>query len=134
MSKLQGISPRIPLVYDNTDGPYQLNKTLKQTFQQNLKMLVLTMPGERPMIPEFGVGIYKFLFEGTTDETFSEIAQSIKEQVDFYIASITLQKIDFFTSDEDASLQINEVRVSIKYNILPFNESDELIITSTMTN
>tara|TARA_R110000803_G_scaffold39228_4_gene84586 strand:+ start:541 stop:945 length:405 start_codon:yes stop_codon:yes gene_type:complete len=134
MSKLQGISPRIPLVYDNTDGPYQLNKTLKQTFQQNLKMLVLTMPGERPMIPEFGVGIYKFLFEGTTDETFSEIAQSIKEQVDFYIPSITLQKIDFFTSDEDASLQINEVRVSIKYNILPFNESDELIITSTMTN
>ena len=92
------------------------------------------MPGERPMIPEFGVGIYKFLFEGTTDETFSEIAQSIKEQVDFYIPSITLQKIDFFTSDEDASLQINEVRVSIKYNILPFNESDELIITSTMTN
>ena len=134
MSKLQGISPRIPLVYDNTDGPYQLNKTLKQTVQQNLKLLVLTMPGERPMIPEFGVGIYKFLFEGTTDETFSEIAQSIKEQVDFYIPSITLQKIVFFSSDEDASLQINEVRVSIKYNILPFNESDELIITSTMTN
>ena len=58
MSKLQGISPRLPLVYDKTDGPYQLNKTLKQTFQQNLKMLILTMPGERPMIPEFGVGLY----------------------------------------------------------------------------
>jgi phage baseplate assembly protein W len=134
MSKLEGISPRLPLVYDPTDGPYQLNKTLKQTFQQNLKMLILTMPGERPMIPEFGVGIYGYLFDGVNDETFGRIAQAIKEQVEFYIPSISLEEINFSTSDEDSTLKLNEVRVSIKYNILPFNEEDELVITSTMTN
>ena len=134
MSKLEGISPRLPLVYDPTDGPYPLNKTLKQTFQQNLKMLILTMPGERPMIPEFGVGIYGYLFDGINDETFGRIAQAIKEQVDFYIPNISLEEINFLTSDEDSTLKLNEVRVSIKYNILPFNEEDELVITSTMTN
>ena len=134
MSKLQGISPRLPLVYDKTDGPYQLNKTLKQTFQQNLKMLILTMPGERPMIPEFGVGLYGYLFEGIGDDTFSRVAQAISEQVAFYMPGIVLEEINFITSDEDPTIGLNEVYVSIEYNILPFNEKDELIISSTMTN
>ena len=134
MSKLQGISPRLPLVYDKTDGPYQLNKTLKETFRQNLKMLILTMPGERPMVPEFGVGLYRFLFEGVNSVTFGTIAETINKQVSFYIPAISLENIDFLTSDEDSTLQLNEVRVIIKYTIEPFNEKDELIITSTMTN
>ena len=59
MSKLQGISPQLPLVYSHTDGPYQLNKTLKDVVRQNLKMLILTAPGERIMVPEFGVGLHR---------------------------------------------------------------------------
>jgi phage baseplate assembly protein W len=72
MTKLTGISPKVPLIYDPTDGPYQLNKNLKQTINQNLKMLVLTSPGERIMIPEFGVGLRRFLFEQVGEETFSQ--------------------------------------------------------------
>jgi len=134
MSNLQGISPRLPLVYDSTDGPYQLNKNLKQTFSQNLKMLILTMPGERIMVPDFGVGLHGFLFEGVTDDTFSRISTRIQQQVSQFIPAINLTEITFSTSDEDSSLKLNEVRVSIKYDILPYNGSDELIITSTMTN
>ena len=134
MSKLQGISPRIPLTYNNTDGPYQLNKTLRQTIGQNLKMLVLTMPGERIMLPGFGVGLYGFLFEQVNEDTFSNITEKIVEQVNFYMPSVNLQEIRFVTSDEDRALAGNEVQVSIKYNILPFNASDELLITTTMTN
>ena len=134
MSTLEGISPRLPLVYDKTDGPYQLNKTFKETFRLNLKMLILTMPGERPMIPEFGVGLYGFLFESLGDDTFSKVAQAISEQVAFYMPGISLEEINFITSDEDPTLGLNEVYVSIEYNILPFNEKDQLIISSTMTN
>ena len=134
MSKLEGISPRLPLVYDPTDGPYQLHKTLRDTFKQNLKMLILTIPGERIMQPEFGVGIYQYLFEGVNSTTFGKIAESISQQVSFYIPAISLEEINFLTSDEDSTLKLNEVRVSIKYTISPFNEEDELIITSTMTN
>jgi phage baseplate assembly protein W len=134
MSNLQGISPKVPLVYSNTDGPYQLNKTLKDTFKQNLKMLVLTMPGERIMEPDFGVGLYGFLFESLNDQTFSKVSQKIQQQVARYIPAINLDEIVFVTSDEDSLLNLNEVRVSIKYSILPFNGSDELTITSTMTN
>jgi len=134
MSKLQGISPRVPLVYDPTDGPYQLNKTLGQTVKQNLKMLVLTVPGERIMVPEFGVGLSKFLFEQINEETFSDITQKLAEQINLYMPAVNLEEVRFVTSDEDITLAFNEVQVVIKYNILPFNASDQLIITTTMTN
>lgn len=134
MSNLQGISPRLPLVYDSTDGPYQLNKNLKQAFNQNLKMLILTLPGERIMVPDFGVGLQGFLFEGITDDTFSRISTRIQQQVSQFIPAINLTEITFTTSDEDQNLGLNEVNVSIKYDILPNNGSDELTITSTMTN
>lgn len=134
MSNLKGISPRLPLVYDSTDGPYQLNKNLKQVFNQNLKMLILTLPGERIMVPDFGVGLQGFLFEGVTDDTFSRISTRIQQQVSQFIPAINLTEITFTTSDEDQSLGLNEVNVSIKYDILPNNGSNELTITSTMTN
>ena len=36
-NKLEGISVSLPLTYDNVDGPYELNKNLKDVVKQNLK-------------------------------------------------------------------------------------------------
>ena len=61
---MQGYSPKLPLVFDKTeDGPYGLNKTILETIKQNLKMLLLTNPGERIMNSDFGVGVRVFLFQ-----------------------------------------------------------------------
>ena len=65
---MQGYSPKLPLAYDSTqDGNYALNKTLIDTIRQNLKMLLLTNPGERIMMPNFGVGIRTYLFSEDTE-------------------------------------------------------------------
>ena len=44
------------------------------------------------------------------------------------------KRIDFITSDEDATLATNQITVAITYDILPANARDELKITSTMTS
>tara|TARA_R110000803_G_scaffold30272_1_gene68335 strand:+ start:1645 stop:2049 length:405 start_codon:yes stop_codon:yes gene_type:complete len=133
MSKRQGISPAVPLVYDKTDGPYRLNKTLKDAIKQNFKNLILTSPGERVMLPDFGVGLNNYLFEQMGSGVFDELVTRIKEQTNFYIPSINLESIDFLTSDEIATMAFNEVQVIIKYNILPLDAQDQLVITSVMT-
>ena len=51
-----GLAVKLPLFYDPVDGPYTLLKTMREVGAQNLKMLVLTNPGERIMNPDFGVG------------------------------------------------------------------------------
>ena len=133
MTKRQGISPKLPLTYDPIDGPYRLNRTLGETIKQNYKNLVLTMPGERVMVPDFGVGLYGYLFENINGDRMDELMVRISEQTQKYMPMVNLVSVDFITSDEDSTLSFNEVRVSIRYNILPLDEEDELIITSTMT-
>ena len=133
MSKLEGISVALPLVYDNTDGPYRLNKNIQQVMKQNLRMLLMTNPGERIFEPDFGVGLHGFLFEVINDDLLDRVAERIKDQTDTYLPNIRLVAINFSTSDENPSLAINEVQTFIRYEILPFNSSDTLTITSNTT-
>ena len=65
---MKGYSPKLPLSLDPQDG-FRLTRTLKEVTSQNLKMLVLTSPGERIMEPAFGVGMYNFLFELEIEST-----------------------------------------------------------------
>ena len=58
-----GLSPVIPLQKDSVDGFYVLTKTLAENTKQNFKNLLLTTPGERVMIPGFGVGLRNLLFD-----------------------------------------------------------------------
>ena len=133
MTQRQGISPKIPLTYDPLDGPYRLNKNLKEVVSQNYKNLILTMPGERVMVPDFGVGLYNYLHENMSGEVMDDLMERIVEQTQIYMPMVNLLSVNFITSDEEPSLLFNEVHVSIKYNILPLDLEDELLITSTMT-
>ena len=57
-----GITLKLPVALDELDG-LKLVKNFPELIEQNLKNLLLTMPGERIMDPTFGVGISTFLFE-----------------------------------------------------------------------
>ena len=53
-SSIQGLSPSLPLRVDEVDGPYALNKTIKEMAKQNLRVLFFTVPGERIWNRNFG--------------------------------------------------------------------------------
>jgi hypothetical protein len=52
----EGLSVALPLRIDPIDGAYGLNRTLTQVAAQNLRMVILTSPGERIMFPDFSWG------------------------------------------------------------------------------
>ena len=80
-----GFSAVIPLQKDNIDGFYSLTKTLADNIKQNFKNLILTVPGERVMISDFGVGIRNFLFENNSSILQNDISVRISEQVATYM-------------------------------------------------
>jgi|TARA_R110000851_G_scaffold11650_1_gene40750 uncharacterized protein len=117
MSKMEGISVKLPLVYSKQDGPYALNKNLEDALKQNFKNLLLTSPGERVMLPDFGVGMRRFLFEGINGNSFSKITSEIQSQVDRYLPFINIEDVRFITNETNPELSLNEVRVTVQYNI-----------------
>ena len=122
-----GISPA--LAYTKEDGPYGLNKTIRDSIQQNFKNLLLTTKGERVMIPEFGVGLRSFLFRNFTTSLLEEIRAEINRQVAIYLPFIEITELDFLTSDEQPDdIGLNQINLRIRYEILPINEADTLTI------
>lgn len=128
---MYGISPRLPLKEDNQDGPYGLTKSINEAVKQNFKNLLLTSPGERIMIPEFGVGLRQFFFEQINSNTFERLTAAIHQQTKMYMPFIFIGEISFETSDTNSNLAFNEVGVRITYSIPGVNDQDTLQITAT---
>jgi len=117
-----------PLVIDgklerSTEDGFALVKSLKLNIKQNLKMLLLTSPGERPMSPRFGVGMRRYLFEMQSDEVFAAIDSKIREQVSIYLPYIKIQRVQFDKSNIDK----NQIKLKLTYSVPRISLNDVLV-------
>ena len=122
---MSSIGVSLPLQIDGTDG-YGMNKSIKKVVNQNLKMLLLTNPGERVMEPNFGVGIQRYLFENFGQEVSSAIESKIREQVGIYMPAIQLRNIVFGLKNQDSSY----LGIRIEYAIPSIGIKDLLELTN----
>ena len=115
-----GISAKLPLVVSDVFGAYDLNTNFADLATQNLKMLLLTNPGERIMNPSFGVGIRKFFFENNDSSTYSLITDRIRSQAKIYMKFIRIDDITcffcWFEGDRDRPVGGDFYGVPCKYS------------------
>lgn len=114
------LSPKLPLVKDPQDGGYEMNKTYVEMIKQNLKMLILTAPGERIMEPFFGVGLRNYLFENNVELTRNKISSSIIEQVNTYMPFVEILNIDI-VSDIQSGISENGIYLNLNFRIVPLD-------------
>ena len=121
--KFRGLSPKLPLTRDYEDG-YSMNKTYKDMIKQNVKMLLLTAPGERIMEPNFGIGVRNFLFENNTKSLQGEIESEIMRQLQLYMPFVEVVEINFHDYETNDTLPPNYLRIEFRYFIKPLNQLD----------
>tara|TARA_R110002020_G_scaffold116757_1_gene267415 strand:- start:817 stop:1185 length:369 start_codon:yes stop_codon:yes gene_type:complete len=121
---MSSFSVALPLTKDSTDG-FRMNKSLKSLTRQNLKMLILTNPGERVMEPTFGAGIRTILFENFNTGVQAEIARRIREQVQIYMPAIKINAINFDATNQDRNI----LGIVINYSIPKIGMTDLLKFT-----
>ena len=123
---MRGYGAALPLNFNSTDGPYALLKDLKSIIFQNLKMIVLTSPGERIMDPNFGVGMRRFLFEQNNNDTHSRIKAKIKKQVSEYMSFVLIEDVIFGYENNNPLIKSNGLLVTIKFFISPVGVAGSL--------
>ena len=111
---MSGIAPKLPITVDKEDG-ITLIKNYDDLVTQNLKMLVLTVPGERIMDPEFGVGARNYLFEQMTQATFENFKSRLLEQQRRYLPYLTIQNVEFASSLTNPNMSENLLGIKITY-------------------
>lgn len=98
---------------------------LRALIKQNLKMLILTNPGERIMEPAYGVGIRTYLFENFEDSVFETIDLNIRKQISLYMPAVQVVEIRFSSLGQDT----NTLGLFMEYSIPEIATSDLLEIT-----
>lgn len=115
---------KLPITKDSIHG-YTMIDDLTTLIQQNFKMLVLTNPGERVMIPDYGVGIRQYLFENFNNNVQSDIESRIRQQAKKYLPVINIGGISF----EDSAEDFNTLSVRIEYTVPAISVKDLLEFT-----
>ncbi len=113
---MSNISPVLPLTLDPSNG-FANNHTEIAAIIQDLKMLLLTSPGERIMDPNFGVGMRRFLFEQNNPPTHNAIRAKILRQSIEYLPFIDIEDVKFSSENSDDNMVSNSLMVTIKFSV-----------------
>ena len=124
---MPGFSPKYPLTVNSTDGHFGMNKTIVETIRQNIKNLVLTIPGERIMDSNYGVGLKKFLFE-FPDSAASALSTEIQYQFGIYLPQVALLDVNVLTSEDDPDISKESLSVQISYAVPSIGITDSVTI------
>ena len=103
---MSSIGIKLPLTYDSSNG-YTMIKTIRGMIKQNFKMLILTIPGERVMEPNFGVGLHQYIFRNFSEDTPGEIENAIRKQTAIYLPAIKIRAITFNSSPSKGTLRVH---------------------------
>jgi len=115
----------IGISFPLTVGTQKQNFLTSNQVHDNLRNLILTMKGERPMQPEFGSDVYYLLFEQLYQEGIAEAARNaIKDAVKIWMPFITIQEV-IVTPDTDNS----KVTIECNYAVQGWPASNSLNLT-----
>jgi len=123
-----GLAAKLPLTIDSVFGPYNLITDFGSLATQNLKMLILTNPGERMMDINFGVGLRQHLFNQHTQTTYKEIRDAIAEQTARYLPYIKIEQVEFSVPEGLPELFPHQIVMRVSFKVVPLQLSSQLEI------
>lgn len=91
--------------------------------ESNVRNLLLTNWGERPMHYDFGVNMREFIFEPATDELRGRIAERVKQQLAKWMNFLQLVELYIIFDNEQGTVVENGITVKMKviYGNIPVN-------------
>ncbi len=93
------------------DGLTAQVSTLEEHVKEELIQLILTNPGERLFLPEFGGGVRRLVFENIDEATGGIVKATITQAISRWLGHrITLEDLSVVTQNE-------KIEVEIKYRL-----------------
>jgi uncharacterized protein len=91
--------------------------------KSNLRQLILTEPGERVMLPDFGCPLRSLLFAPFDRELVSEMRERIERSVSTYLPTVRIVSLQVIPIDDYASTGISTLKIVLNCKILDIANS-----------
>jgi phage baseplate assembly protein W len=115
-----GVGVKLPFSANNV---FTTVYTTKEQLKYNIINFMLTDLGERPMNPNFGLGLRSRLFESITSSTVEEIKQSIQTQIESMFPNVQIQQLDVIGEPGT-----NSINIKFSYTIKSSKETDGILV------
>ena len=109
----------IGLDFGNTQRGFFSTFADKKLVYDNLKQILLTNPGERVHLPDFGVGLDRYLFEPNDQVLADTLRDKITSQIKKYLPIVDVMSVNFNQKD-------NTMQIRIFYNIKDVSVAQEV--------
>ena len=121
-----GVGLSFPLNPASQD--FQVTLTTIDQAKHNLRNLLLTMKGERPLLPDFGTNLHRIIFEQNfaNNEMVKFIENEIKSAVKKWLPYIGISQIDVKPEEDRYRLII-----SLKYIVAPSAANQTIILAAS---
>ena len=120
-------APLGPLPRQDLAYPFRVDSTSQQTAQaaylahvgQMVRQLLLTAPGERVDLPQFGCGLRALVFAPMSDALAATVRLRVLQAVNRWLAGIvTAAEVSTQTSNENTALQPGTLQVTLSYTVV----------------
>ena len=98
---------------------FQGTESIKDQIKSNILNVLLTYPGERINLPNFGVGLKQLIFEQKVD--LETLKQNIQSQINRYVPNVSLKHIRSSKSNDE-----HIISIFLSYVYLLDNTSDTI--------
>lgn len=127
-SKTVGL--KLPLASDKLNN-FALTKNSLEQAEFNLKNLLQTYIGERPMQPTFGSKLLELCFEQQNDDLPENIEKEVRRAVSEWLGYINILNVETLTEEGD----LNQIYVKIEYSTtLNPDTVNQITIDATSTS
>ena len=104
--------------------PYFNKATSNFLIKGQLTQLLLTNPGERVMLPDYGVGLRQYLFEPMDSNIAESAAEEVMTAIRKYARNIKVISIRFFQDDNLTGFGMPGLKIQLR--VMPKN-GDQLL-------
>ena len=121
-------APMFPFRTNDTKG-FENYSSNKEVIKFHIKNLFLTNPGERISVPDYGIGVRRYLFENITQGLLNNLKDVILDQIARYMPYIRVEESAVNDFPEE-----NKISISLRYTILETAEKDVLTFELATVN
>jgi len=120
------INIKFPLAH-SPKGAFATNDTTHLAVLDDLKILLLTNYGERPIHWDFGANIRPLLFELKGPDLFQAVQDAVLTAVEKWMPFVNVVNLDVADESTDPTLGPNQIQVRLEFTV------GKIEIVSTLT-
>lgn len=97
-----------------SDGSFLSKATKLELLRSQITQLLLTEPGERVMLPEFGVSLYSYVFEELDKTTVEEIQERIVNAITKFVPNAVILDISVNSYENTIGSMTINISLTVK--------------------